>query len=447
MAHPTRPKAKVEDAEVVLRQVALAIPAKAGRAVQAYSCRKSRLEIASDFVLPDGEAIRKKNKTTCRPPSPLMSLNRAIYRCKPNVIYVPTIISAAGRALAGPFLTADAAATLATPTRKRLIRPTKGPSLNRPFNGDTTRILSATHAQTLRTRRLARRLHRLDLVPLTGRGVVIETPSATPAVPTVVIREIARGLGRTTSVTPRPLRQRRTQVEHHEGRDITCEGSATALAEEAGENHVGEATPRAIPENMAFGRAPQGGTPRLRPLILRTEPIEGLVQHQETMGIPRRVGEAIGGLAGPCSHLRQGLPKPKRPIHPTDVSTLPSRQGDVPMPSQRHLVVIQVAVLRTGVIAVRDTRQVQAHVLVPGARPPAPATLVAVRTSAGLTTDPTRFNRRVFRPLSRSGSKGEKQNPHSFPPFTLSYQSAFNPLKFPDKGTPIQCLGIHCNSF
>lgn len=193
----------------VTRRLAPTTPTKVRLAIQAYSCRKSGLVIASDFVLPDGKAIRKKNKTTSKPPSPLMSLNRANYRCKPNVIYVPTIISAAGRTLAGPILTADAAATLATPTRKRLVRPTKGPSLNRTFNGDATRILSATHAQAIRARRLTRRLHRLDLVPLAGRGVVGETPRAAPAVPAVVIRKIACGLRRTTSVTPRPLRQRR----------------------------------------------------------------------------------------------------------------------------------------------------------------------------------------------------------------------------------------------
>lgn len=51
------------------------------------------------------------------------------------------------------------------------------------------------------------------------------------------------------------------------------------------------------------------------------------------MILPCRVRETVGGLTRPRGHLRERLPGPKGPIHPTDVRALPSRQGDMPMPS------------------------------------------------------------------------------------------------------------------
>lgn len=57
------------------------------------------------------------------------------------------------------------------------------------------------------------------------------------------------------------------------------------------------------------------------------------------------------------------------------------------MPTQGHLVVVQLTVLRAGGVALRDVELVQAHVFVPSALAAARAGRRPVRTGASLAAD------------------------------------------------------------
>lgn len=92
-------------------------------------------------------------------------------------------------------------------------------------------------------------------------------------------------------VAPRRAWLERACPGHHEGRDAPFRRVVPALAVETGEDHVGTATARAVPENVAGPHTGKGGGSWVETRLQPASAVVRRVHDQEAEATPRLVRE------------------------------------------------------------------------------------------------------------------------------------------------------------